>query len=202
MSELNKNLQSKNPNPIIELFEIQLKTALHGANTTYRFHNNTNITTAQGNISWNSNTYYSAPIEATGFKYETKQLPRPKLSISNLSLLAPSVPIGIMSSILVDVNATTVGNDLAGAVVTRKRTLAKFLPNSNFTGTTPYGDNNTIGHFTQEFPREIFEIARKSAETRDFVTFELVASIDQFGVKLPKRQFLPDEFPGIGEFFN
>ena len=28
MSELNKNLQSVNPNPIIELFEIQLKTAL------------------------------------------------------------------------------------------------------------------------------------------------------------------------------
>ena len=89
MSELNKNLQSINPNPIIELYEIELKTALHGANTTYRFHNNTNITTAQGNIIWNSNTYYSAPIQASGFKYETKQTPRPTLTISNLSLLAP-----------------------------------------------------------------------------------------------------------------
>ena len=202
MSELNKNLQSINPNPIIELFEIKLKTDLHGSNTTYRLQNNTNITTGQGNIVWNNQTYYSAPIEATGFKYETKQLPRPKLSISNLSLLSSSVPIGIVSSILVDVNSVTRGNDLAGATVTRIRTLAKFLPNSNFTGTNPYGDNNTIGDFTQEFPREIFEIARKSAETRDFVTFELVASIDQFVVKLPRRQFLPDEFPAIGGFFN
>jgi lambda family phage minor tail protein L len=202
MSELNKNLQSVNPNPIIELFEIQLKTALHGANTTYRFHNNTNVTTSQGNISWNSNTYYSAPIQASGFKYETKQTPRPTLAISNLSLLAPSVPIGIMSSILKEVNTTTVGNDLVGAAVTRIRTLAKFLPNSNFTGTNPYGDSNTIGDFTQEFPKEIYEIARKSKETRDLCTFELAASIDQFGVKLPKRQYLPDEFKGIGDFFN
>jgi len=203
MSDLIKNLQSINPNPIIELFEIKLTSDLHGANTTYRFHNNTNITTTQGNISWNSNTYYSAPIEATGFKYDSKQLPRPKLSISNLSLLSSSVPIGIVSSILVDVNSVTPGNDLAGATVTRIRTLAKFLPTSNFTNNiNPYGDTNTIGDFTQEFPREIFEIARKSVETRNFVTFELVASIDQFGVKLPRRQFLPDEFPAIGGFFN
>jgi lambda family phage minor tail protein L len=198
MSELNKNLQSINPNPIIELFEIQLKTALHGANTTYRFHNNTNITTAQGNITWNSNTYYSAPIQASGFKYETKQTPRPTLTISNLSLLAPAVPIGIMSSVLIDVNSTTPGNDLVGATVTRIRTLARFLPNSNFTGNNPYGTPDE----TQEFPKEIYEIARKSAETRNFCTFELAASIDQFGVKLPKRQFLPDDFPGIGDFFN
>lgn len=198
MSELNKNLQSINPNPIIELFEIQLKTALHGANTTYRFHNNTNITTAQGNITWNSNTYYSAPIQVSGFKYETKQTPRPTLTISNLSLLAPAVPIGIMSSVLADVNSTTPGNDLVGATVTRIRTLARFLPNSNFTGNNPYGTPDE----TQEFPKEIYEIARKSAETRNFCTFELAASIDQFGVKLPKRQFLPDDFPGIGDFFN
>ena len=202
MSELNKNLQSINPNPIIELFEIQLDTDLHGSNTIYRFHNNTNLTSSNGNISWNSNTYYSAPIQASGFKYETKQTPRPKLTISNLSLLAPAVPIGIMSSILKEVNTTTVGNDLVGAVVTRIRTLAKFLPNSNFTGTNPYGDSNTIGDFTQEFPKEIYEVARKAAETRNFCTFELAASIDQFGVNVPKRQYLPDEFKGIGGFFN
>ena len=65
-----------------------------------------------------------------------------------------------------------------------------------------FPQNSIIVSTTGKTSREIFEIARKSAETRDFVTFELVASIDQFGVKLPKRQFLPDEFPGIGEFFN
>ena len=32
------NLQSINPSAIIELFTLQLSTALHGANTIYRFH--------------------------------------------------------------------------------------------------------------------------------------------------------------------
>ena len=75
MSELNKNLQSINPNPIIELYEIELKTALHGANTTYRFHNNTNITTAQGNIIWNSNTYYSHQYRQVVLNMKPNKLP-------------------------------------------------------------------------------------------------------------------------------
>ena len=49
---------------------------------------------------------------------------------------------------------------------------------------------------------EIYEVDRKAAETRNFCTFELAASIDQFGVNVPKRQYLPDEFKGIGGFFN
>ena len=200
------SLQAVNPSPIIELFALTLDSILHGTTTiqnpsgatitTIRFHNNTKDTTRQDSIVWNGNTYYKMPIEATGFKYDPKQLPRPKLTISNLAIIA--VNIGNMSNVLNAVNEVTFANDLVGATLKRRRTLAEFLPNSNFTGNNPYGTSDS----TQEFPIEEFQIARKSLETRDIVSFDLAAAIDNFNVKLPKRQFLPGEFPGIGDFYS
>jgi len=200
------SLQSVNPSPIIELFELTLDSILHGTTTiqdpsgtditTIRFHNNTKDTTGQDSIVWNGNTYYKMPIEATGFKYDPKQLPRPKLTISNLAIIATN--IGNMSNVLNAVNEVTFANDLVGATLKRRRTLAEFLPNSNFTGNNPYGTPDN----TQEFPIEEFQIARKSLETRDVVSFDLAAAIDNFNVRLPKRQFLPGEFPGIGDFYS
>lgn len=200
------SLQSVNPSPIIELFELTLDPILHGTTsiqdpsganiTTIRFHNNTKDTTGQDSITWNGNTYYKMPIEVTGFKYDPKQLPRPTMTISNLAIIA--LNIGNMSNVLNAVNQVTPANDLVGATLKRRRTLAEFLPHGNFTGNNPYGTPDN----SQEFPIEEFEIARKSIETRDIVSFELAASIDNFNVKLPKRQFLPGEFPGIGNFYN
>ena len=109
------SLQSINPSAIIELFTLQLKTALHGANTTYRFHAGSNLN-ANGAIVFDVNTYLRFPIQATGFAFQKGQLPRPKISISNAT--------GLISSILLSVNETTTGNDLTGATVTRIRTLA------------------------------------------------------------------------------
>ena len=212
------SLQSVNPSPIIELFELTLNPVLHGtasiqdpsgANiTTIRFHNNTKDKSSAepaqlfDNIVWNGNTYYRMPIEVTGFKYDPKQLPRPKLTISNLAVIASGISgsggIGNMSSVLAAVNSETPANDLVGATLKRRRTLAEFLPSANFTGSNPYGtpDGN------MEFPIEEFQIARKSVETRNIVSFELAAAIDNFNVKLPKRQFLPGEFSGIGDFYS
>ena len=200
------SLQSVNPSPIIELFELTLDPVLHGTTTiqdpggnditTIRFHNNTKDTTGQDSIVWDGNTYYRMPIEATGFKYDPKQLPRPTLTISNLAIIATN--IGNMSGILNAVNEVTFANDLVGATLKRRRTLAEFLPNSNFTGNNPYGTPDN----TMEFDLQEFKIARKSLETRNVVSFELAAAIDNINVKLPKRQFLPGEFPGIGDFYN
>lgn len=200
------SLQSVNPSPIIELFELTLDPVLHGTTTirdpdgnyisTIRFHNNTKDTTNNDSIFWNGNTYYRMPIEATGFKYDPQSLPRPKLTISNLAIIA--LNIGNMSNVLNAVNQVTFANDLVGATLKRRRTLAEFLPHSNFTGNNPYGTPDN----TQEFPIEEFQIARKSLETRNVVSFDLAAAIDNFNVKLPKRQFLPIEFPGIGDFYN
>ncbi len=182
------DLQSITPSAIIELFTLQLSTALHGANTIYRFHAGSNLN-ANGKIVWAGNDYLRFPIQASGFAFQRGQLPRPKIIISNAT--------GLISSILLTVNETTTGNDLTGATVTRIRTLAKFLDAVNFPGNTnPLGTPDP----NAEFPKEIYSIDRKSAENRETVEFELAAPTDLAGVRIPKRQCTRSVFPSIGTF--
>tara|TARA_Y100000401_G_C8292533_1_gene209540 strand:- start:277 stop:855 length:579 start_codon:yes stop_codon:yes gene_type:complete len=182
------DLQAINPSAIIELFELELVTAIHGSNTTYRFHSGSSLN-ANGEIVWKGNSYYRFPIEADGFAYQRGQLPRPKLSISNLSS-APNI-----SAILLAVNNTTVGNDLSGAKVTRIRTLAKFIDAVNFAN----GQNATADP-NAEFPQEIYFIDRKTAENREQVTWELASVLDLVGINAPKRQCTRSIFPAVGTY--
>ena len=115
--------QSINPGSVIELFELTTDAALHGSATTYRFHSGTNEVN-NGNIIWDGNTYIAIPMEAEGFKYANGQLPRPTLTISNVT--------NVITAILLNVNIVTPGNDLTGAVVKRRTTLARFLDSANF----------------------------------------------------------------------
>jgi hypothetical protein len=113
-------LQKIAPSAIIELFELQLITAIHGANTIYRFHAGTNATTANGNVVWAGNTYQAFPIEADGFEYSGNgQLPRPKIRVSNI--------LGTITAIIL-------ATPLEGAKVTRIRTMARYLDAVNFAG--------------------------------------------------------------------
>ena len=180
------NLQSINPSAIIELFTLQLSTALHGANTIYRFHAGSSLN-ANGQIVWDGNAYLRFPIQATGFAFQKGQLPRPMITISNAT--------GLISSILLSVNETTAGNDLTGATVTRIRTLAKFIDAVNFAD----GVNATADP-TAEFPQEVYSIDRKATETREIVEFELAAPTDLAGVRIPGRQATRSIFPSIGTF--
>tara|TARA_R100001086_G_scaffold189801_1_gene107429 strand:- start:302 stop:877 length:576 start_codon:yes stop_codon:yes gene_type:complete len=180
------NLQSINPSAIIELFTLQLSTALHGANTIYRFHAGSNLN-ANNQIVWNGNAYLRFPVQASGFAFQKGQLPRPKISISNGT--------GLVSAILLSVNETTTGNDLTGATVTRIRTLAKFIDAVNFADGT-----NATADPSAEFPQEIYSIDRKSAESREIVEFELAAPTDLAGVRIPGRQATRSLFPSIGTF--
>ena len=185
-SKVFSSLQDINPSAIIELFTLQLSTALHGANTIYRFHAGSNLN-ANGQIVWAGNAYLRFPVQASGFAFQKGQLPRPKLIISNAT--------GLISSILLSVNETTTGNDLTGATVTRIRTLAKFIDAVNFAdGTNATADN------TAEFPQEIYSVDRKATETRDIVEFELAAPTDLAGVRIPGRQATRSIFPAIGTF--
>ena len=180
------SLQDINPSAIIELFTLQLSTALHGANTIYRFHAGSNLN-ANGKIVWAGNEYLRFPVQASGFAFQKGQLPRPKLMISNGT--------GLISAILLSVNEETVGNDLTGATVTRIRTLAKFIDAVNFAdGTNATADPNA------EFPQEIYSIDRKATETREIVEFELAAPTDLAGVRIPGRQATRSIFPSIGTF--
>tara|TARA_R100001463_G_scaffold1199_1_gene5322 strand:- start:830 stop:1408 length:579 start_codon:yes stop_codon:yes gene_type:complete len=183
------DLQGLNPSAIIELFELELDSALHGSQTimTYRFHAGSNVN-ANGKIIWQSNTYLRYPVEASGFAFQKGQLPRPQLTVSNT--------LSLLTAVMLEVNEVTAGNDLTGAKVTRIRTLAKFIDAANFSGgSNPYGTpaNN-------EFPREIYYIDRKAVENRDIVTFELASISDLAGIRLPKRQCTRALFPSIGTF--
>ena len=181
-------IQKINPSSIIELFVLQLDTALHGANTIYRFHSGTNLD-ANGEIIFAGNSYLRFPIQATGFAYQRGQLPRPKVTISNAT--------GFISAILVSVNQVTAGNDLTGSTFTRIRTMAKFIDAVNFSGgSNPFGTPDP----TAEFKRQIFIVDRKSSENREIVEFELAAATDMAGGRAPKRQCTRALFPSIGTF--
>ena len=185
-SAIVSNLQNTNPSAIIELFTLQLDNNLHGATTIYRFHAGSSLKD-NGEIVWAGNSYQRFPIKAEGFAFRQGQLPRPTLTVSNA--------LGTISAILIDVNATTTGNDLTGATVTRIRTLARFLDAVNFPGDiNPYGTPDS----TAEFPQEIYKIDRKSAENREVVQFELASVFDLAGIRAPNRQCTRAEFPSIG----
>ena len=186
--------QAINPGSLIELFELTTDAALHGSATTYRFHAGTNSipygnANANGNIIWDGNTYIAIPLEADGFKYANGQLPRPTLTISNVT--------NVITAILLNVNVVTPGNDLTGAVVKRRTTLSRFLDAVNFAGgTNPYGTPDP----TAEYPQEIYKIDRKSAENRAVVQFELSASFDLANIRIPLRVCTKELFPSIGTF--
>ncbi len=185
-------LQKANPSAIIELFILELIPAIHGSSTVYRFHSGRSQNN-NASIVFAGQTYTALPIEASGFEYNGKQLPRPKLSISNV--------LGTISTILASLSM-----GLEGAKVTRRRTLLRYLDAGNFTTEEQLKIQNGTSNITPDtsalFPDEIYVVDRKSLETRDMVEFELAAKIDVMGVRLPKRQVLPDEFPGIGSFYS
>ncbi|NBT75527.1 MAG: phage minor tail protein L [Betaproteobacteria bacterium] len=170
ISSVYEELAALAPNAIIELFQLQLVAALHGSSDTYYFHAGVNAAVT-GNITWNGQTYIRLPIQAEGFEYgNTGTLPRPTLSVANLG--------GEISALLLLANAFTPGNDLGGAIVTRIRTLKKFL------------DGEATADPHAKFADEVWYIDRKSAETRDVVQWELASKFDLAGMMLPKRQII------------
>lgn len=201
-------LQKINPSNIVELFQLQLDTTIHGANTTYYFHNGVSENN-NSNLIFDNIEYTRMPIEADGFEFNGKQLPRPTLRISNI--------LGTFTTILL-----TLPQGLEGAKVTRIRTLERYIDHINFdigdilledesellqendslvsqeSSDNPHGTPDP----TATFPNEVYYIDRKSTETRDIIEFELAASFDLQGVRLPKRQVLPADFPGVGSFYS
>jgi lambda family phage minor tail protein L len=165
-------LQEIAPGAVIELFELELNVTQHGVADAYRFHAGTSLNN-NGALIWNAEEYLRFPIEAEGFEYSGNgQLPRPKVRVSNI--------MGTITALLL-----SLPDGLEGAKMTRIRTLARYIDGANFPGgTNPYGTPDP----TAEFPREIYYVDRKVAETRDVVEFELAAAFDLAGVRAPKRQ--------------
>ena len=170
ISAVYEDLSVLAPNAIIELFQLHLDATLHGSSTIYYFHNGVNAAVT-GNITWNGQAYVRLSIEATGFDYSsTGSLPRPSLTVSNIG--------SSITSLLLQVNLITAGNDLGGAKVVRIRTLKKYLDGE--AGADPHA----------KFPDEIWYVDRKANENRVGVEFELASKFDLVGVMLPRRQII------------
>lgn len=165
-------IQKLAPSAMIELFELDT-TSLGGE--IYRFHAGTNQ--LHQNVVWKGDTYVRYPVEVSGFEFAGQgQFPRPRLKVAN-----------ILSAITL---LTMDNDDLLGAKLSRKRTLAKFLDAVNFTGgVNPDADPNS------EFPDDVYYIDRKASEDRDVVEFELASSMDLNSVMLPRRQIIQNLCP-------
>mgnify|MGYP003136068618 FL=1 len=210
--QISKDLQEPNPSAIIELFELELIKNVHYVlpatiDTNYYFHDGTSNNNF-GSIKWtkgdSNNTeveYVALPVKAEGFKFGRGQLPRPTLTFSN-ALGAFTTILAAANSVATSIEEGSIGlglinNDLTGAKVTRKRTLEKFLPTSNYSTTPSY---NAFDSSYPEFPKEVYFIDRKSQEDREVVQFELAANFDLAGVKAPRRLVTRDQFPSAGIF--
>ena len=179
---LQKTLQDADAKTVVELFDFELNTAQHGETTVHRF---TNTKNELGNdIVWQGNTYTAIPLKAEGYEASGQgTLPRPNISVSNL--------LGTFTTLI-----AILPDGLEGCKVTRTRTLSKYLDAVNFTG----GSNSDADPTSFFRPRDIYFIDRKSMENRDVISYEMCSAFDLAGVRLPKRQILPDDFPGVGTF--
>lgn len=169
---ITSEIQKLAPSAVIELFV--LDTTSFGGEV-YRFHAGTN--NLRQRVVWQGQEYQPFPVQVTGFEYNgSGQLPRPKMAVANVT--------GIITAMVL------LYQDLLGAKLTRKRTLAKYLDAVNFEGGV-----NPTADATAEFADDVYFIDRKSIESRDVVEFELAAAFDVQGVKLPRRQIVQNVCP-------
>lgn len=162
--KITADIQRLEPGALVELFEVD---ATGIAGDMLRFHGYTQV----GSIWWQGNEYSPWPIEGKGFARTGQgQQPAPRLSVGNVD--------GTISAICLYTQ------DMVGAKVRRRRTLARFLDARNFPEGNPEADP------TEELPVEEWFVEQKAAETNETVEFELASALDFNGVQLPRRQIV------------
>lgn len=118
-------------------------------------------------VVYNGVTYTPTDVEFTGLEITgAGALPVPHIKIPNTQ--------GLWQSVI-----TTYG-DLLGCTLTRLRTYARFLDGA--------ADADPLAFYGPD----IFRVERKVAQNPVFIEWELSASIDQEGVKLPRRVVVRD----------
>ena len=162
---LKADIQTLEPGAIVELFE--LDATLLGGDINY-FHAGTNDLISS--VIWQGKTYQPFPVSSRGFDKNSKgAIPRPTLSVANVN--------GLVGSLILQYN------DLIGAKITRRRTLARYL------------DDGEEPDPTEAFPDDIYFVNRKISENKILVEFELAAAWDVSNVKLPLRQVVQNACP-------
>lgn len=170
--KITSEIQKLAPSAIIELFQLDA-TSL--GDQIYYFHAGTNE--LKTSIIWQGQEYVPYPMQISGFEFTAGgQLPRPKIAVSNAT--------GAITALVL------LYQDLLGAKIIRKRTMAKYLDAINFDGgINPDADQ------TAEFADDIYFIDQKVNENKNFVEFELASSFDVQGVQLPRRQIIQNICP-------
>lgn len=155
----------------VELWELDV-TPLGGA--LYRLSNQLNeLGTA---VVWQGNSYNPMPIEATGFARRTSgTFPRPRVQVSNV--------LGTMGGLIRD------HDNLRGAKLVRRRTLARFLDAANFAA------GNADADPLAEYAPEVWMVDQCTGRNRLTVSWELRNPLDFDGVMLPARTVQPNYCP-------
>ena len=219
LTKIVRDTMGMTPSSLITLFELDLSGIMIGDMLElrdrnviipddlkiFRFHNSVHF--KQHKIIWGGREYHPSPIMAEGFETNVRgTLPRPKLSlfvtdefIKELDLLKSVLDIG----------------ELVGSKITRVRTFAKYLDAANFEMQLKVQQTDKSGNMigTQtldtgiafdtesmpdgfepdpyaEFPRDIYYIDKKAAETKQVLEFELSSAIDVENVRLPYRRVI------------
>lgn len=147
----------------VELYVLDV-TPLGGG--TYRFAPQVNELGQA--IVWQGATYEPFPIQATGFEARaTGVFPRPKLACSNV--------LGSLGALI------RAHDNLRGARLIRKRTLARYLDAVNFAA------GNANADPLAEFPDELWLVDHCTGRNRLAIGWELCNPLDFVGVMLPSR---------------
>lgn len=157
---LEQDVQKNWHDGIIELYDLDLSVITGDVNDKFYFTNQ--IKPDSTKIQWQGRTYEPLPIVSTGYdKTTTGQIPQPSLTVANV--------LGTFTEVINSLD------DLVGAKITRRRTLAKYL------------DGEPQADPSQEFPIDIFYIERKTEETITTITWQLASVLDVEGVQVPRR---------------
>lgn len=161
---INADIQTLEPGERVELFELDA-TAI-GADL-YRFHGYQRL----GSIWWQGLEYSPWPIQASGFEITSdSQQPNPTLLVGNVTGFISALCLGF--------------EDLAGAKVTRKRTMGRYLDAANFAGGNAEADPD------EAFPDDIWYVEQKTGEDKAQVEFTLSSPINLNNKQLPGRQIV------------
>ncbi|MEX3950624.1 phage minor tail protein L [Paraburkholderia sp. EG287A] len=163
--------QELRPGAVIELYVLDISQ--FGA-PIVRFHAGTNK--IDGDVIWQGAVYQRFPVQATGFEWKSQgTLPRPTLAVSNITSIISAM--------------CRTYDDMVGAKVIRRRTLARYLDAVNFPAGNPSADPN------EAFPDDVFFINCKTREDMEVIEFELATAFDVEGVQLPRRQVIRNACP-------
>ena len=208
LKKVTRDASSLNPTAILSLFEIDITDLLKNnerslliegsggsayttnGKTILRFHNN--IKLFRSSIFFNSQEYFAAPIEITGYEISAKgSPPRPKMSIS---IDPEGLHQELKDRIIFIKTAIRDLDDLVGSKVTRLRTFTKYIDNSNFYDANGDLLTNIVNppqgfdpDPNAQFPPDVYFVDRKSAETVNVMELELASPFDTQDLKLPAR---------------